>query len=217
MAKKGSVEVAWHPNFADSSALPDIKVVRSAFFINFTSLLLVAVMLFYWGFLEFQISTVSGLIAEDNKQIKFLAPGNVELLKQSQEFERWARLINEVQGFLSSALKPSGFLLAMGEARPSNMTMSELRYNIEARSDSTKDAKGKKTTQNYAVYTISLAGSVSGTSQQATRAVEAFRDSLSGLPIFKEIKVVKPPFLKSFVRDSSLDVYSFVITLEVRP
>jgi hypothetical protein len=218
MAKKGPVDLPWHPDFRDLPSLPDIKVVRSAFFINFGSLALAVILLCYWIFVEYQLATVRSLIAEDQQQISFLSKNNKELLTQSAEFERWAKLINEIQGFVSVPFRPSDFLSAIGEARPANMTMSSLAYVVSSRTEPAKETRGKKAAPvSYPVWTITLSGSLSGTSAQATRSIEAFRDNLPSLPIFKSLKLVSPPILKQLERDRTLDLHTFTLQLEVRP
>lgn len=218
MIKKPLNENAWHPDFRDAALLPDIKVVRSIFFINFATLILAVGLLGYWGFLELQIGSLKNAISLHQADISAHKKANDELLRQSSEFEKWAKIINEIQGFVGVPIKPSAFLSAIGAARPPTMTLSSLSYNIEGRKEPDKKADdGKKIPgKSFVVYNILIGGSVTGTSQQATRNVEAFREKLEKLDLFKDQKFNIKPILKTFDRDKSLDIYTFTLNMEVR-
>ena len=45
-----SLVPAWHPNFRNFEKLPDIKVVRTAFFVNGAALFLAVALLIYFCF-----------------------------------------------------------------------------------------------------------------------------------------------------------------------
>lgn len=217
MNKKTQNELPWHPDFRDVSALPDLKVVRSSFFINFAPLVVAVALLGYWIFIEIQIGSLSGAIASHQGEIALHEKTNAELLRQSAEFEKWAKNINEIQGFVGVPFKSSDFLAAIGSVRPAQMTLTQLSYNIEARKEPDKKQGDKKIPgKAFAVYNVTVVGSMSGTAQQATRAVSAFRDKLEELPLFKGLTFNVKPVLKTFSRDKSLDVYSFTLNLEVR-
>ncbi len=218
MIKKAVNENSWHPDFRDATLLPDIKAVRSVFFINFVTLIFAVGLLGYWIFLELQIGSLKGAIASHQNEIGVHKKVNDELLRQSSEFEKWAKIINEIQGFVSVPFKPSAFLSAIGAARPPSMTLSSLSCNIEARKEPDKKAEdGKKIAgKAFTVYSVMIGGSVSGTSQQATRAVDAFREKLEKLDIFQGLVFNVKPVLKTFDRDKGLDIYTFTLNLEVR-
>ena len=203
MGKRNQTEIAWHPDFRQESLLPDIKPVRSIFFINFVAFTLTAILFIFWICLEWQVGSLNYFIGMDEKKLAAGKKENEELLRQSGEFERWAKLIKEIQGFVGVPFKPSSFLTAMGEIRPAHMTLSQIAYSIETRQDAP-------------VYVIVISGSVTGASTQATHSVEAFRDKLETLPLFNGLKFNVKPILKTFERNRGLDLYSFTINLEVK-
>ena len=91
MKTKKSVELPWHPNFRDLSALPDIKVVRSVFFVNFVALTATLILTGIWLFVELQIATLTDLNKGNENQINFMGKNNKTLLAQSAEFEKMAK------------------------------------------------------------------------------------------------------------------------------
>ncbi|HUR59026.1 MAG TPA: hypothetical protein VM029_15030, partial [Opitutaceae bacterium] len=60
---------AWHPNFRNYEKLPDIKVVRTAFFVNGAAIFLALSLVTYFGFKEWQLHVLQGQIAAADKQI----------------------------------------------------------------------------------------------------------------------------------------------------
>src|SRR4051812_26508388 len=60
---------AWHPNFRDYERLPDVKVVRTAFFINATAIVILAALAGYLGFQEWQLHAIRVQIADRDRQI----------------------------------------------------------------------------------------------------------------------------------------------------
>jgi hypothetical protein len=60
---------AWHPNFRNYEKLPDIKVVRTAFFVNGAAITIALALLTYFGFQEWQLRNLQGQIADWQRQI----------------------------------------------------------------------------------------------------------------------------------------------------
>ena len=53
---------AWHPNFRNYQKLPDIKVVRTAFFVNGVAIFVALSLGIYLGFKEWQLYLVKDQI-----------------------------------------------------------------------------------------------------------------------------------------------------------
>lgn len=219
MANKGPVELPWHADFRDAGTLPDIKPVRSVFFINFVPMALSICLLFYWIFIEWQHGALNSAIATHEKAIATHEKVNEQLLGQSEEFERVAKNISQIQGFVGVPFKPSQFLVSIGAVRPAQMLLTQISYAIESRTEpapKVKEGEKKPTPKSFAVYNITISGSVAGTSQQATKSVEAFRDKMETLDLFKTLKMHRAPIIKTFTREKSIEVYNFTLTTEVR-
>src|SRR6187401_3003911 len=60
---------AWHPNFRNYEKLPDVKVVRTAFFVNGISILVALSLASYLGFREWQLRGLTTQIADVQAQI----------------------------------------------------------------------------------------------------------------------------------------------------
>src|SRR5258708_5043631 len=60
---------AWHPNFRNYGKLPDIKVIRTAFFVNGIAITITFAAMIYLGIQEWQLHSINGQIAEWQRQI----------------------------------------------------------------------------------------------------------------------------------------------------
>ena len=61
---KKVVQTNWHPDFRNVDALPDIKVVRTEFFVNILTVTIAFVLLFYLGFHEYSGISLGSQIYE---------------------------------------------------------------------------------------------------------------------------------------------------------
>src|SRR5436190_18697470 len=60
---------SWHPSFRNYEKLPDIKVVRTAFFVNGAALFLAVALAIYFGFQQWQLHVLRVQIADSQAQI----------------------------------------------------------------------------------------------------------------------------------------------------
>jgi len=213
--RKRTVDSPWHPNFRQAATLPDIRAVRSAFFVNVLFLSLALFLCGYWFFLEYRIATMSDLLASNQSEIAFREKSNRKLLKASIAFEKHQETLDEIKDFIWLPFTPSAFLEQMATSKPSNMIIKNLSYQFEGRAEVKKGKDKKKTTINHNLCQISLSGSASGSSRVATASIEEFRDGLASLPIFEGMTVTQQPTLKSFHRDLTLDIYTFTLEMEL--
>lgn len=215
MKRKKTTDLPWHPNFRQAATLPDIRAVRSAFFVNVILLSLALFLAGYWAFLEFRIATMGSLAKSNQAEIDFRTNGNRNLLKASRDFEGYAATLDEIKNFIALPFSPSQFLEQIATNKPANMVVQNLSYEFDSRSEVKKDKDGKKETITHKLCKIALSGSASGTSRIATASIESFRDLLPALPLFEGMELTLEPTLKSFHRDQALDIYTFTLEMEV--
>ncbi|HUJ44290.1 MAG TPA: hypothetical protein VLW52_11850, partial [Opitutaceae bacterium] len=60
---------AWHPNLRNVERLPDTKVVRTRFFVNFAAIAVGAALLLYFSYQEYRIKNLHHQVAEWQAQI----------------------------------------------------------------------------------------------------------------------------------------------------
>src|SRR5438552_6654267 len=85
----------WHPNFRNYEKLPDIKVVRTAFFVNGTAIALVVALATYFGIKEWQLHGLNTQIADWQRQIDRDKKESELAIAQFKKFQVEEARINE--------------------------------------------------------------------------------------------------------------------------
>ncbi len=114
---------AWHPNFRRTDKLPDTKVVRTKFFVNFASLVVAASLVLYFAYREYNLSNFSQQMAEWQAQIDTNRKANDQALLLARKFGDEEKKVAELEGFLRSRLVLSELLVHLGETLPPDLTI----------------------------------------------------------------------------------------------
>jgi hypothetical protein len=117
---------AWHPNFRNYQKLPDIKVVRTAFFINGAAVSIAAALAIYLGFQEWQLRVLRSQVADVETRIRMDRPPSEQAVALFRKFQVEEAKINEVDAFLKSKPVVSELILHLGRTLPSNLAMEAM-------------------------------------------------------------------------------------------
>jgi len=117
---------AWHPNFRNFEKLPDIKVVRTAFFINGAAVSAALALLIYFGMQEWQLRGLNAQIADWQRQIDQNKPGSDRAVALHKKFQAEELKITEVAAFVKSKQLVSDLILHLGQSLPSNIAFDGL-------------------------------------------------------------------------------------------
>ena len=161
---------AWHPNFRNYQQLPDIKVVRTAFFVNGIAAFIALGLLVFLGKREYELHSLRSQIASYQAQIDRDTPGSNQAKALFVKFQEQEKRIKEVEAFTKSKPSVSEILLRLGETRPKNIALDA----IEVRAPESNPAVPPM---------IVLVGSVRGTSELASGEAAAYQDLLKNDPI----------------------------------
>lgn len=195
----------WHPNFTIQATLPDVKVVRTGFLVNFVALtfpvLLIGLILVDWmdaQGLQQQIETrkqlLEGAIVENKK--------NVE---KSKEFDIAAAKLNDVEGFLSGNLDELEVIVAIAESRPKAIALNNISYS------EMQKKVGKKM---VLAPRITLRGVLKGTSADEVSMLDEYKATLKNLPVFAGI--LDDVTLPEPTQDIDKDLSRFSITIDLK-
>jgi hypothetical protein len=116
----------WHPNFRNYEKLPDIKVVRTAFFINGAALFAALALLIYYGFQEWQLHVLHGQVVDAEQRISQDKPASNQAVMTFSKFQAEEAKIKEVDTFVLSRLKFSELLLHLGGTLPANIAIDNV-------------------------------------------------------------------------------------------
>jgi hypothetical protein len=118
------VVLNWHPNFRNYQRLPDIKVVRTAFFINTVA---VTIVVFFAAFLcmrEYQLHSINVQIAEAQARIDRDKPGSDRMVESFKAFQAEERRLQAVSAFTGSRPAVTPIILRLAETLPSSVALS---------------------------------------------------------------------------------------------
>ena len=122
-------ELCWHPDFRDLSRLPDVKVVRTAFFINSAAILAMLIMGVWFGFREFQLHDLNRQIAEWQRQIDRDRFASAQAVVQFKKFQLEEARFKEVEKFVKSKPVFSEVLLHLAETLPASAALDSLDFS----------------------------------------------------------------------------------------
>jgi len=120
---------AWHPNFRNYEKLPDIKVVRTAFFVNGLAIFVLLALLTFFGYKEWQLRGLRSQVAEWQQRIDKHKKASDQGVATFKKFQAEEAKILEVDTFLKSRITLSDLLIRLGSTLPANIALDavELR------------------------------------------------------------------------------------------
>ncbi len=124
----GRQAAAWHPNFADVDKLPDVKVVRTKFFVNSASLLLLSIVLFFLGKRELAVYQLNSDLAATEADIARKKPDSDRAVASFNKFKAEEKKLAEVLALSSDTFSYTNYLLHLGETLPDKVTLQKIVY-----------------------------------------------------------------------------------------
>jgi hypothetical protein len=118
-----AAQPAWHPNFRNYEKLPDVKVVRTAFFINGVAILVAVSLATYLGFREWQLRIVNEQIVQVQAQIDRDKPVSDQAIALFKKFQAEEAKVNEVDTFVKSKPIVSALLVRLAQTLPENIAL----------------------------------------------------------------------------------------------
>ncbi len=156
---------AWHPNFRNSERLPDVKVVRTAFFINSAAVVVVLVLGLYLAQSEIGFRALRDQAADWQRQINNEKTSSDQAVAQFQKFQEEEKQLLEIKDFQSSRLIGSDLIFELGECLPPRVTLTMIDYRGQ---------------------TVVLRGTIAGSSDEASGDASAYLSVLSKNPAFAD-------------------------------
>ena len=161
---------AWHPNFRNRERLPDTKVVRTYFFVNFTAVTLVLCLALGVWYQEYRIGVLDRQVTDWQVQIARNQKSAVEAVALSKKFAAEEKKIRELGVFLQQRLVLSQFMVHLGKSLPAALVI---------------DAVDIRETG------VSLRGTAAGSPVEATGRTSAYVELLQHDSYFKDIVETK--------------------------
>ncbi len=117
---------SWHPDFRTRETLPDIKPVRTAFFVNGAAILVATSLAIYVGIGEWQLHTLQTQIAQTQAQINRDKPASDQAIALFKKFQADEAKINEVTAFVKSKPPVSELIIRLARTLPGNVAIDSV-------------------------------------------------------------------------------------------
>lgn len=172
MAKsKKDQQPYWRPNFVNSDELPDIKVVRTDFIVNFVAIAIALLVTFILFEQEYRAYSLGQTVSDLEEQIGADEVADKNNLKLSEAFRKSAQYVLEVRKFNDAPFFTYELLLGLSEIRP-----DDLIFDSVSLGESTSNIGGK----NVLVYTINILGDA-----KSLTVLDEFKKTLSETELLK--------------------------------
>lgn len=123
---KSSQVPAWHLDFRDPSGLPDVKPIRTTFFVNTIAVVIAAGIALVFLQQEFKLFSLRGELAALEAQIDVDRTPSAAAVKKFQSFRAEEKKLKEVLEFVDIRIAPSAFLMRIGEILPEKIIITSI-------------------------------------------------------------------------------------------
>lgn len=202
---KPPVDVAWRPDFRMPDRLPDIKPVRTDFFINFAALSFALFAIFVTFFQEYNIQHSSSEISRKLDELRSKASKQDEYFRDNVAFTKHEATLKEFVLFYSKQISVSDLLVLLSRETPKGITLESVRQSPQPR-------------DKVIVTAIEISGYVRDS--DTTRADVSLEQFLQTLFASKELKgknIRHEKPASDFVRDVERGVVKFKVRIEISP
>lgn len=118
----------WHPNFRNTQLLPDLKVVRTTFFINAACIAIASAALMAAGYREYQAFGLRSSISQAHKRMEEMKEQNEKYLAANRKFMEGVRKFDEARAFVESQISGTKLLVALATTLPDLMELNVISY-----------------------------------------------------------------------------------------
>ena len=131
MRPKKEFQPHWRPNFSVRATLPDIKLVRTGFIVNFISFALLLLCLGLFLQSEYRIWSMRATVQELEQRIRLSEAEDQRSLELSGRFRELAAHAIELQRFYSAPLPPHELLAELAVLKPKDLVFSRVLLTEE--------------------------------------------------------------------------------------
>jgi hypothetical protein len=124
-----SLVPSWHPNFRNFDRLPDVKVVRTSFFVNCAAIVITLGFLLYLGLQEYNLRGIHVQIADLDRQIGDNTKPSEQAVRLYGQFQDEEKKVAAVAGFVKTDFILSDFVIELGQSLPKNIVLNSIDVN----------------------------------------------------------------------------------------
>ena len=192
----------WHQDFRNPDALPDIKVIRTRFFVNFVAFVLPLFVGVMWIQKEIALNGLKGNIEDLKEERASMQASNSELVDLSREFMKESAKIESLDGYYYNLFPLSDYIVTLSERVAEDMVVSSMDI---------KKSNRVQGTDVVDVWESRIAGYVTKGDQGAITRVNNFVEEIGDEELLKPH--IDEAFLDSLARDQETDTLNFVVSI----
>ena len=121
-------ELNWRPDFRDRQSLPDIKTVRTTFFISAIAVTIALMSVMHVGFQEYTIYSLGKKIEEGKAKIASRQDLHVKAIGMKNLFLAQEKRIDDINTFEERQLAASDLILDSGKSLSPGMSLLSIEY-----------------------------------------------------------------------------------------
>jgi len=210
VSSKREIQPYWRPDFKIKSTLPDIKVVRTGFIVNFIAVALVLIAVFTLMQREYRAYSLHSSIAGMEQRLRVSQADDNLSLKESEHFRKSAQSVEELQRFFRVPFTAHEFLAELSLLKPEGLIFSRVMISEAVFSRKGK-GKGAAATSEM-TYAINITGDVRGLT-----VLTQFKGALQASPSLNPegFKVVVDESMQR--RDAATGITPFQVSILLTP
>lgn len=201
---KSKEDTPWHQDFRDVESLPDIKVIRTQFFVNFIALIVPLCVAIIWILQEVNLGALREEIAKMEDEKTSMKGSNEELVALSRDFMKESAKIESLDDYYYNLFPVSDYLLTLSERVPEDMVVSSLAL---------KKANRIEGSEVLEVWESQVIGYVAHGNQEAITAVNKFVEEMGKEELLAPH--LEEAFLDNLTRDQITDTLNFVVSISL--
>ncbi len=188
--------MCWHPEFRNPAALPDVKVVRTSFFLNVCAFVITCALLIVFVSREYELRNIKEQVDSWETRIEERRPQSEEAVELSREFDAEREQFEQAAAFFRSPVVASELLGQLAGTLPERIVLTRITHRVE-------DGRRR----------LTLVGRVLGISEEATDIISGYEALFGEDEYFSA--VVRDVDVTSVTRNPEADTLSFSFALSL--
>ncbi|MCZ6675599.1 MAG: hypothetical protein O7C75_21935 [Verrucomicrobia bacterium] len=192
----------WHQDFRNTESLPDIKVIRTRFFVNVVSVVLPLIVGILWIQNELSLGVLRGDIAELEVTKVSMNTSNQALVALSRDFIMESAKIESLDDYYFNLFPVSDYMVVLSEKVPEEMIISSVELK-----------KGNRINGNEVIdiWESQISGYVAQSSQESITFVNDLVEDIEQEELFTPY--LEQAFLENLSRDQASDTLNFTVSI----
>ncbi|NDV62579.1 hypothetical protein G0Q06_08960 [Puniceicoccales bacterium CK1056] len=205
--KKKVSQRLWRPDFREVSVLPDTKVIRTGFLINFVAISIALLVVTIYVIKEYSLQSLTAQVRELQSQVADNTASNRSILDTNKRFKQSSSIMEEVIAFDQQLLEFPLFIKEITLILPQRVILSEIQM---------KSAEGLDGETNAPYFSVDLKGRIlAGSVMTPSQVLSNFQDEINKLPSMKGRQIEMD--LVQFRRNNEQGYFDFTLELMIPP